>query len=686
MTTPDLQPIRDAFKAADMIAGEGEKPTAPVEPAAIAPGKKKSKKSERDKDAAEIVRIAKTSQARAYAFGRACGWSDVDVTELLTPKPPPKASADASRTSLDDASERGDRPAAGAGGDGGWTPAKDPVKALPPDCPVRPLGVYGNTFFYLGPLNQLRELTAKDHSAMGLRDLFSPRIDYLWQTFPKFSASTGNQDGWKADRAAESLINACGHRGMYDGNRRVRGIGAWRADDGSLVLHAGDGVYVDGAWRPPGEHGGYLYPGYPATPRPADNADGYARLFGDLLTLFDSWNWQSERDPETGDPMHSEAFGHKLHSVLVLGWIGLAIVGGALDWRALIWISGDAGTGKSTLLNLIMSIVGDMVKSADATPAGVWTELGNSTRGVLLDEAENDPDSPRTKNLVALARKASSGDKILRGSANHEGAQFECRSSFLFSSIIIPPMLSQDVSRFAILDLGPLGDAKAIKADPVRNAAIGGLLRRRIVDHWDRWPDVLEAWRASLAAVGHSARGADQFGSLLAMADLLLADELAHVDLREPIAACFRQHAEEARSAAASNAGNMLNYLITVPIDAFRGGNKHTVGELVSTATISPGQRDDASPEGCEKVLRTWGIFIERDTQTFEWMVTLPNHHEALRRLFEGSQWRAAPGTAGGWSQAMRRLPAARQVNSRRLGGRGWSVPVDVFLLRENGN
>jgi hypothetical protein len=30
--------------------------------------------------------------------------------------------------------------------------------------------------------------------------------------------------------------------------------------------------------------------------------------------------------------------------------------------------------------------------------------------------------------------------------------------------------------------------------------------------------------------------------------------------------------------------------------------------------------------------------------------------------------------------QAMRRLPGVLRENSRKLGGRGWSVPVEVFL------
>jgi hypothetical protein len=61
--------------------------------------------------------------------------------------------------------------------------------------------------------------------------------------------------------------------------------------------------------------------------------------------------------------------------------------------------------------------------------------------------------------------------------------------------------------------------------------------------------------------------------------------------------------------------------------------------------------------------------------------VTLPNKSNALAKLFQGSQWYAEGGSAGGWAQAMKRLKGAISAKSSgRIGGRGWSVPVHVFL------
>lgn len=618
-------------------------------------------------------------EARARKVGRAFGWTNKQLDKLLAP-PAPARGDDPDLSDGSGGGEASPSPPPSPDGEG-WKPARDPIKKLPDDCPVKPLGVSGATFWYLDPLQQLRDLSASDHSAMGLRALFGKRVDFLWSTFPKFSAATGNQNGWQADRATESLMNACAARGVFDGYSHVRGLGAWRGADGGLVLHAGDGVLVRGEWLPPGEYDGYLYPAYEPTPRPAETAEGYRAHCEFLLSLFDGWNWRAGLDPDSGvsgkDFSHG---GHNLASLLLFGFAGGAIVGGALKWRPLIWLTGEAGSGKSTLLDVVKDLIGDIVKSADATPAGVWTALGNSTRAVLLDEVENDPHSPKTKRLVELARKASSGDVILRGSADHKGAEFKAQSSFLFSSIIIPPMMSQDRTRFAVLDLAPIEGGKALKLDVVRIAAAGRVMRRRILDRWADWPERLEIWRESLAKRGHSARGADQFGTLLAMADLIMHDEVADSDTRDEICAMI------APPQAASNAETMLNHLMSIPLEVFRGGTRYTVGQLVYWAAIADfgaklEEDSPVTPSAAANALEAHGVYVARGPDGFR--VVLPNQHSGLARLFEGSQWRTEAGATGGWAQAMQRLPGAKAENSRKFGGRGWSVPVKVFLLRE---
>src|SRR5690606_9963036 len=157
--------------------------------------------------------------------------------------------------------------------------------------------------------------------------------------------------------------------------------------------------------------------------------------------------------------------------------------------------------------------------------AGVWQELGYATLPVMLDEAEATEDNRQIDKLIRLARQASSGGMVLRGGADHGSAKFMARSCFLFSSIVIPPLEPADLSRLAILELGARRGRPpfAIKAAELRD--LGEAMTRRLVDCWDRLPAALHAYRQALEAEGMTARACDQFGTLLAVADVLLHDQ-----------------------------------------------------------------------------------------------------------------------------------------------------------------
>lgn len=655
-------------------------------PAALTGRKPKKRKTERDEEAAEILRVfKKLGEAKAYAFGRAMKWADDDIKRVLYPPPPPPpkpaegGGSGGGGSSPPPPSEGDDSP--------GWKPVKDPIKPLPKDCPVTPLGCGEEHFHYLDPLNQLRSLTPKGHDAAGLRGLFKHRIDVLWSHWPKFNASSGNQSGFQADRASESLMHACSKRGLFDAEDAVRGVGAWLGDDGGIILHNGDSLTVGGRIRPPGEYGPHIYPGYPAAPRPAKSAAGAPAAFEALLALLDTWNWFTPGEGALDDGIAQQTIGgHWRQAYVLFGWLGVAIAGGALEYRPPLWITGERNSGKSALFRLMKQIIGTLIEGEDTSPAYIRGMLGHSTRPVLLDEAENDPASRRNQDMIVVARIAFSGGKSGRSSADHKLVQSVMRSAFCFSSIIIPPMGGQDFSRFCILDLAPIAKG-SLKLDPKRNAETGALMRRVIVERWASWPRRLDLWRESLSDKGHDSRGCDAFGNLLAMADLMLSAEPASEAARADICAMFPPEARE----TSSNAQDMLALLNSKAVVCFKAKERRTIGRLLETATVVDDKLPEGadSPSGCEEELQSWGIYLRQDDSCRSpeggggFRVILPNRHDELRRLFEGSQWRTTPGATGGWAQAMKRLPGAKPESSNKIGGRGWSVPAKVFLLRE---
>jgi hypothetical protein len=323
-----------------------------------------------------------------------------------------------------------------------------------------------------------------------------------------------------------------------------------------------------------------------------------------------------------------------------------------------------------------------LVASSDATSAGVYQTVGHSTRPVAIDEAENDPTSLKMKGMIELVRQSSYGGFVMRGSSGGKASGFTARSAFLLSSIILPSLNTQDFSRMAILELGTLDGIKPPKMVQGEIEALGCALRKRLLEHWPRWADTLEAWRESLGTVGFDARACDQYGTMLAMADMVLLDAQADEATRAAWITPFAYLGEKDRFA--SNEQTMLGNLLSQPVDnVFRGGTMFTIGSLIRFAAgieVSEG----ADGKTCFTILRERGIFVEptgKDPHNMR--VTLPNQHAGLAKLFAQSVWGTTPSAANsGWQQAVSRLPGALAEKNSKYGstGRAWSVPVHVFL------
>lgn len=559
------------------------------------------------------------------------------------------------------------RPPANDGGDGGTRSRAD---GLPPGCPVTPLGVDGELCFYLDANRQLRALRAKDHGRLGIAQLFGDRLTVLYEHWPnkrKVKDENGNEEwvvlGWKPEKVAEDLMAACARFGVWDAFDRVRGPGAWVGEDGELVLHVGDQVWRNGAYGPPGQIDRFVYPAAPPTPRmahapvPAAADGGPSKL---LLEMLSSWRWKR------GD----------LDAYLMLGWIGAAMLGGALEWRPLAWITGGAATGKSTLHKLLKQIFESAIVSvSDASAAGIWQRTKQSSLPIAVDELEAEEDNRKSSAVIKLARQAASGGVILRGGAEHKGAEFVTRSCFLFSSILVPPLPNQDRQRMAILELDELAPGtKPLRLDPRLMSQLGSGLRRRLADGWPRMEQTLDLYRQGLGRHGHSGRSADQFGTLLAIADLLMADGEPDPEVVEGwadrlAAETLREMRDQVR-----DEDKMIGHLLTMPVEPYRGGRMRPLSALVMQAAGRAPEGGEGSIDANE-ALQSYGLKVIM-RQGRPWLA-IANDHSGLAKLFERTHW------AGGvWVQAARRLRGFELGNLKfaTLQRRCTEIPLDTVL------
>lgn len=558
---------------------------------------------------------------------------------------------------------------------GPTTPQDEGTVGLPPDCPVEALGLDGDICYYLDVQRQLRALPAREHSRLGVLMLFGRRSDLLYRYWPRVSKE-GDVTGWRPEMAAEALVAAASRRGVWNALQRVRGTGAWVGSEGQLVLHYGDAIWHGptrgqpaGRWCEPGQEGEHVYPAAASTPRhAAERAPGGERgPAHDLLALLRTWRWRR------GD----------LDAHLLLGWMCAALIGGAIEWRPMAWITGDRATGKSTLHQVLRLTLQSIVSVSDATGAGIWQRLGHAAVPVAIDELEADEDNRRAFQIVKLARQAASGGVVLRGGADHRGTEFTARSCFLFSSILIPPMLGQDRSRLAILELDPLvAEGEAFRSppalEPQRLATLGAALRRRLLDGWPRWAATLEAYRQALAAQGHGGRGADQLGTLLAAADLALHDRPPSGDDLDDWAARLKPSGAGDQADDADHE-RCVAHLVTSPVDVYRGGERKVLNHWLQAAA---GYLKGVDRYEAERVLATYGLKIHAEgTELF---LAVCNSHQGLAQIFAGTHWAGRSGAAGVWAQALRRVPGARLHTGLRFAGvqaRCTLIPLAAAVL-----
>jgi hypothetical protein len=602
-------------------------------------------------------------------------------------------------------------------GEGGSQRKRREYPPFPPGCPVKPLGLTANIegsqrCYYLDATGQLVGLEAGNrHGKNALAAMFGEQMGWLEDSFPQWSkpiyegrgasrvmVKDSEIIGFDQADASEAMIIECTRKGMFDPAGRLRGRGAHPLPHDGIVIHHGDQLLharqrVDGAvrgweWLDCGLYEGHVYPASEPTPRPWGEPSN-ARPAEKLLELLFTWRWKR--------PLLDARF--------MLGWIGAAMIGGALRWRPNIWLTGSAGTGKSTLngergvLDLLFGA--GLLRTGNASAAAIRQKLKNSTVPVLFDEIEASADNRRVQEVVELARVSSSGATIHRGGADHQAHEFTLRSCFQFSSVNIPPLQPQDRSRLGILELEPFAKGAAAPVLEDWNLPeIGRKLQRRMLDGWSRFPATLAAFQAALSGAGHSRRACDQFGVLLACADLLLNEHQADdEEIAEWAGLCAPDRMAEISEATPDHEACM-NHLLTHMVQA-RGGDEREalaswIGRAVQLAATETlvGDEDlalerahgrlaqlgirlvNASRRAASDREGLWGAVAFRPADPG--FLAVAANHQALGSIYGGTTWQG-----GVWRQSLARTPGALghvRLKFGRVSLRAVLVPLAAVL------
>jgi hypothetical protein len=533
----------------------------------------------------------------------------------------------------------------GGGGDGG----RD--EEIFGDCPVVPLGHREGVFFYRDPAGQLAPLPARQHTALGLAGLFGGSTWWLITHF-KPTGKRADQNGFDNVRAAACLMRRCHKAGFFSADTQVRGPGAWRGPKGELILHCGDELYVyppDGGkafFLEAGQRvGDAFYAAWPPEGKPAkkeaSRQDGHA-----LHQLLGKWNWVA--------PVEAPR--------LAVGFIAQGYLVGAQSYRSHIWVTGESGTGKSTLQDLIFGTIGSvMLRRAEPSAAAIYQSLQSAARPVAVNEIENSETNDRATAVVELARLGTDdvSGGLGRGSAAGKAVEYQIKAAFYFTSILPPPLKPQDVNRITVLDLTELTIAEGLAEEIARQVskmvALGPAFQERMARAWaaGRVQANIGLYRAALTRRGHKSRFADQLGTLLGCAETLLSDEVPDEDSIKAYVDTFQvdefaEHGEEA------DHDLCRNHLYSSPVGAWASGAQALIGETIADV-VNPDGREQ---EHKRDLLARVGLRIEPgvDGDAAGPYLVVANRHQGLERVFEGTRW-----SRGVWARSLFRVPGARK-------------------------
>lgn len=311
-------------------------------------------------------------------------------------------------------------------------PAATPAREIQPP-PFACLGFDNGKYFYLPrSTGQVTTVSRGSHTATNLLEL--AEIGYWESVHP-------SKEGVNWLAAASALFRNQSAAGVFDPDR-IRGRGAW-LDDGRVVFHLGDRLIVDekvhSVHAPPPTQYFYEQARHLDGPSSTPMGDKDAMRLRDIAERF---KWEM--------PVSAH---------FLLGWLILAPVCGALAWRPHVWVTGGAGTGKTTVLKTFMRpLMGGVLQSATGgtTEAGLRGTLKSDAIPVVFDEFEQNEvkDKQMVQNVLALARIASSeGGKIYKGTPGGGTNAFEIRSMFCVSSINVSLIQKADIDRFCVLAL-----------------------------------------------------------------------------------------------------------------------------------------------------------------------------------------------------------------------------------------
>ena len=257
--------------------------------------------------------------------------------------------------------------------------------------------------------------------------------------------------------------------------------------------------------------------------------------------------------------------------------------------------------------------------------------------------------------VIQLIRHMSggSGARVVRGTASGQSQGFTVNGAAYLSAVLSGGLKPQDRSRISVIHLDRLAKGNEASGNRERVREATAAMKRaapalwaRAIAGWPRFNETLTAWCESFVAQGLSPRAADQISVFAAGRDLLMLDDVPEPGaIADELDGWLAIAGREADDVLEGEGLECAGHLFTSPLDAWRGGERRTVGELLLDAMTLPGGGD------ARKHLQTLGLRVNIASKDGTRVLMVANRHVGLERIFRDTRW-----SGQGWIDALRHL------------------------------
>jgi len=541
------------------------------------------------------------------------------------------------------------------------------------------LGHRDGRFFFFDPAGQLRALAARNLGQPSeIAGLFCGDTDWLVGNYPQLNKEGDPTGSFSVRSAGEALMRSCFVAGLFRLDEPQRGVGVWWAGD-RVAVHLGDRVFWpdNGEFQPAGFRAfGALWPVHPAVPAPTKPCG--PEVVERVQTVFGKWYWKQ-----------TSALSGWSGAAVILGLWAAGLLGAVTGWRPHGLVVGAPGTGKTSLFQFYRALSPLAEEFNDFSEAGLRQAMTGRAAPMILDEADEGPESGgRLQGVIGLMRRASGlqGARVVRGSVGGQAQHFEVVSQAIMGCVLPPPLQPQDATRISRVDLLPRpqgGEGTLPDRAEIQWAKdVAPALWARALVGLPRFRANLDQVRAVLLDRGCAPRLADQVGTILAARGMMLLDDpMGGSDIEEAIlAAGWLVQTEELQSRESGGPYACLEHLLSSASGIVEGGGPLTIGTLVARAASM--DEGDVDSGHANRQLGELGLRVRRFPKLGAGLyLFVSNRHAILASKFAGTGWQR-----GQWTEDLRRLPGAEvpmdPVPLRATTARGVAIPNSLWASR----